>query len=161
MKVTREVLCVGCSGTGCLPGASENVSGHFNTSPCSQSCLSMVPSHLALSQTCVECRGRGMKVTVIQRGPMIQQMQSPCTACRGQGKIVRPQDQCKTCNGKKTVEERKVLEVHIEKGMKAGDKIVFAGMSDEAPGMEAGDIVFAIQVTRDVCLLLPCPSCWR
>jgi hypothetical protein len=29
MKVTREVLCVGCSGTGCLPGASENVSGHF------------------------------------------------------------------------------------------------------------------------------------
>merc|ERR1712115_291378 len=45
----------------------------------------------------------------------------------------------------KTQKERKVLEVMIDKGMKNGQKVVFRGMADEKPNMEAGDINFIVQ----------------
>jgi DnaJ family protein A protein 2 len=38
-----------------------------------------------------------------------------------------------------------VLEVNIDKGMKHGQKIVFAGEADQQPGTEPGDVVFVIQ----------------
>lgn len=41
--------------------------------------------------------------------------------------------------------ERKVLEVHIDKGMRHGQKVVFRGLGDEQPNMEAGDINFVVQ----------------
>jgi DnaJ family protein A protein 2 len=83
---------------------------------------------------CKDCRGQGMVMEVRQIGPgMITQVQRSCGTCGGQG------------NTAKTKNERKVLEVHVDKGMKDGQKIVFRGMADEKPGMEAGDINFIIQ----------------
>jgi len=43
------------------------------------------------------------------------------------------------------VQEKKVLEVHIEKGMVNNQKIVFQGEADEAPGTVPGDIIFVVQ----------------
>lgn len=38
-------------------------------------------------QKCVACRGRGMRIIIRQLGPgMVQQMQSVCTDCNGEGK---------------------------------------------------------------------------
>jgi DnaJ family protein A protein 2 len=37
------------------------------------------------------------------------------------------------------------LEVHIAKGMQHNQKISFAGMADEVPGMETGDVNFILQ----------------
>lgn len=38
-------------------------------------------------QKCVACRGRGMRIMVRQLAPgMVQQMQSVCTDCSGEGK---------------------------------------------------------------------------
>jgi len=83
---------------------------------------------------CSSCNGRGVVLEVRQLGPgMITQTQRPCSACGGQGTSAQ------------TKSERKVLEVHIEKGMKHGAKITFRGMSDETPGMEPGDIHFVVQ----------------
>jgi len=42
------------------------------------------------------------------------------------------------------VKEKKVLQVYVDKGMKHGQKVVFAGEADEAPGLEAGDIIFVL-----------------
>ncbi|KAL9666682.1 hypothetical protein QQ045_001018 [Rhodiola kirilowii] len=39
---------------------------------------------------------------------------------------------CPTCKGEKVVQQKKVLEVHIEKGMRNGQKITFSGEADEA-----------------------------
>ena len=47
---------------------------------------------------------------------MIQQMRSHCSDCDGQGEKINPKDKCKTCDGKKIVRERKIIEVHIDKG---------------------------------------------
>lgn len=83
---------------------------------------------------CPKCGGQGAVMEVRQIGPgMITQMQRQCPQCNGQG------------NDAKTKNERKVLEVHIDKGMKNNQKIVFRNMADEVPGMEAGDVNFIVQ----------------
>lgn len=39
-------------------------------------------------QKCVACRGRGMRIMIRQLAPgMVQQMQSVCTDCNGEGKM--------------------------------------------------------------------------
>lgn len=86
-------------------------------------------------KTCTTCNGQGQVMQVRQIGPgMIQQMQSACSACEGQGHQAN------------TKKEREVLEVHVEKGVKDGHKITFRGKGDEVPNMETGDINFIVQV---------------
>ena len=53
-------------------------------------------------------------------------------------------DRCKHCQGRKTVKERKILEVHIVKGMKDGQKITFSGEGDQEPGIEPGDVIIVL-----------------
>lgn len=119
LAVNRDVLCGTCDGRGGAAGAEKSCDG---------------------------CNGRGMKVQLRQIGPgMVQQMQSVCSDCRGAGKTIKESDKCKPCKGKKVKKERKVLEVHIEKGMKHGHKVTFSGEADQAPGTVAGDIIFVIQ----------------
>lgn len=119
LAVQRDKMCTDCGGRGGKEGAEK---------------------------TCSDCSGRGMKIQLRQIGPgMVQQMQSACGTCRGAGKMMSEKDKCKTCKGKKVNKDRKVLEVVVEKGMKNGSKIKFAGESDEAPDTVPGDIVFIIQ----------------
>ncbi|KAF3819731.1 hypothetical protein GH733_015240 [Mirounga leonina] len=61
-----------------------------------------------------------------------------CDKCEGRG------DRCKSCNGRKIVREKKILEVHIDKGMKDGQKITFHGEGDQEPGLEPGDIIIVL-----------------
>ena len=55
-----------------------------------------------------------MKVTTKQIGPgMIQQMQSPCDACGSQGEVISEAHKCGSCKGKKTMKDKKIIEVLI------------------------------------------------
>lgn len=76
---------------------------------------------------------------------MIQQIQSPCDECSGSGETINPKDRCNVCKGKKVLPEKKLLEVHIDKGMKGGQTIQFTGESDQAPGAVSGDVVIVIE----------------
>lgn len=44
-----------------------------------------------------------------------------------------------------TVRERKILEVHIDKGMLDNQKITFSGEGDQEPGLEPGDIIIVLE----------------
>lgn len=58
-----------------------------------------------------------MQVLVQQIGPgMVQQIQTVCPDCKGQGERINPKDRCTTCNGNKVVREKKIIEIHIDKG---------------------------------------------
>lgn len=118
LSLTRNVICSKCNGKGGKEGAV---------------------------QTCTTCHGQGVRVTLRQMGPMIQQIQQPCDNCNGTGEMINAKDRCKTCNGKKVVSEKKMLEVHIDKGMKGGQTINFRGESDQAPGVTPGDVVIVIE----------------
>lgn len=86
------------------------------------------------SSTCGSCRGQGVVMEMRQIGPgMITQMQRNCIDCNGQGYRA------------KTKNERKVIEVHVEKGATNNQKITYRGMADEVPGRETGDVNFVIQ----------------
>lgn len=47
------------------------------------------------------------------------------------GEIINEKDRCKECKGKKVTNETKILEVHVDKGMKDGQKITFRGEGDQ------------------------------
>lgn len=68
-------------------------------------------------EKCSNCKGKGVQIRVQQIGPgMIQQIQSMCPDCQGQGEKFNSKDRCKNCNGHKVERKKKILEVHIDKG---------------------------------------------
>lgn len=98
---------------------------------------------------CTTCNGTGTRFVTRQVGPMIQRFQTTCEVCHGEGDIIPAKDRCGTCNGKKVISERKILEVHIDPGMKAGEKIVFRGESDQYPDTIPGDVIIVVDEKPD------------
>lgn len=118
LALQKNVICDKCEGRGGKKGAVEK---------------------------CGTCRGTGQQVIINQFGAgMYQQIHTQCRDCDGNGERINPKDMCKTCQGRKIVQERKILEVHIDKGMEDGQKITFSGEGDQTPGLEAGDIVIVL-----------------
>jgi DnaJ family protein A protein 2 len=119
LKLTKNALCESCDGVG---------------------------GDKSCEQICQQCDGQGVRVHIRQIGPgMIQQAQSVCDVCKGEGKSMPERYRCKSCKGKKTVSKKIVIECHVEKGMKHGQRITFNGMADEAPGTDTGDVVIVLQ----------------
>lgn len=95
---------------------------------------------------CGTCKGKGTQTLLNQLGAgMYQQIETHCRDCDGRGEKINPKDMCTTCKGKKIVHERKILEVHIDKGMEDGQKITFSGEGDQSPGLEPGDILIVLE----------------
>merc|ERR1719203_554242 len=118
LALQKNVICEACNGIGGKQGAV---------------------------QKCPNCRGTGMQVRIQQLGPgMMQQIQSVCGECSGNGERIDPKLRCKKCNGKKVNRERKILEVHVDKGMEDGQKITFSGEGDQEPELEPGDIIIVL-----------------
>ncbi|KAF9687685.1 hypothetical protein SADUNF_Sadunf02G0118800 [Salix dunnii] len=120
LSLSRNILCAKCKRKGSKSGAFGKCRG---------------------------CQGTGMKVSFRQIGlGMIQQMQHVCPECRGSGELISEKDKCPDCRGNKVTQEKRVLEVHVERGMQHGQKIVFEGQADEAPDTITGDVVFVLQL---------------
>ncbi|XP_064645646.1 dnaJ homolog subfamily A member 1-like [Lineus longissimus] len=118
LALQKNVICNKCEGRGGKKGAVES---------------------------CPNCRGTGMQVRVQQLSPgIVQQVQSMCYECQGQGERINQKDMCKNCSAKKVVRERKILEVHVDKGMKDDQQIRFSGEGDQEPGLEPGDILIVL-----------------
>lgn len=118
LALQRSIICPKCTGIGGKEGAVKK---------------------------CAGCDGQGMKTMMRQMGPMIQRFQTVCPDCSGEGEIIKDKDRCKQCSGKKTIVDRKVLHVHVDKGVKSGTKVEFRGEGDQSPGVQAGDVVFEIE----------------
>ena len=102
MKVTRDRVCKECEGKG---GKEDSVS------------------------QCGSCGGSGRVAKVVKMGFMVSQTITTCEECRGKGKIIK--DKCKLCKGKGVVEDVKVLDIDVEKGVPEGHRYVFKGEADE------------------------------
>ncbi|KAK9453829.1 hypothetical protein V1511DRAFT_461665 [Dipodascopsis uninucleata] len=117
LALTRTVTCSKCEGKGGKDGAVRK---------------------------CSTCNGTGSVTFQRGMGHIIQQFQTVCQDCKGEGEIIREKDRCKACGGKKTVNEKKILEVHVDKGMQNGQKITFPEEGDQGPDILPGDVIFVI-----------------
>jgi len=119
-KLDKTILCPTCEGKG-----SKN------------------PSSVT---KCKGCEGTGVTVTMRHLGfGMVQQLQEKCRQCGGEGEVIKAKDRCQQCQGNKVVEESKILDVFIDRGMTHNQKITFTGEGDQAPDVVPGDIVLVVQ----------------
>lgn len=122
LSIQKNVVCKQCSGRGGREGAIE---------------------------MCRTCRGSGVRVQLQPIAPgFMQQIQAMCSDCQGQGERINPRDRCTGCHGLKMARERKILDVHIDKGMKDGQQIRFCGEADQQPGILPGDIIVVLEEQR-------------
>ncbi len=117
LALNKTVLCKSCDGQGGKKGSVK---------------------------TCRGCSGSGYKFITKQMGPMIQRYQTTCPECQGEGQTIPDKDRCKVCRGKATTQERKILEVHVDKGMENGQAITFSGEGDQGKDIIPGDVVVVI-----------------
>jgi chaperone protein DnaJ len=123
MKVSRNVICDACSGSGSKKkGAVTKCSG---------------------------CDGKGIRVEVTVHGNMRLQRQTHCSECSGTGQSIPTADRCPKCNAQKVMREAKIIEVEIEPGMKWGETLSFYGESDQAPDCMTGDLIFTLKPKHD------------
>jgi DnaJ-class molecular chaperone len=115
-NVNRNVYCSGCRGTGAEGGETKE---------------------------CPTCKGRGVVMQMVNMGIAQMQMQQPCNKCAGKGRTAAKH--CKSCRGRRLVQEGKQFTVDIEKGMKNGDKITFEKDGEQQIDMIQGDIIFIIK----------------
>jgi len=125
LKITRNVLCGFCSGRGLLRDQPQG--------------------------SCHGCKGTGIKIVVQQPRPgFLQQLQTVCNECHGQGCLIREEDKCPNCRGAKIVPEEKTLEVVIERGAEEGQVVIFEGLSDQlTPDTIPGDVMVILKQRDD------------
>ena len=119
VTVGRVEPCADCKGSGCAPGTTPEI--------------------------CPDCKGTG-QVTVSQRTPFgMMQSSSPCSKCRGTGKIIH--QPCKTCRGMGSVRRQHKIEVNIPAGIDDGQTISKPGGGNAGVnGGPAGDLLVSVIV---------------
>lgn len=92
---------------------------------------------------CDACGGRGAVLQKHMLAPGIfQQVQMQCDRCGGKGKVIR--SPCKVCEGAKVVKKVSTHTLHVEKGMKKGERVVYENEADESPDWVAGDLIVVV-----------------
>ena len=119
LNIPRIEPCTDCNGTGCAPGTTPEV--------------------------CPDCGGSG-QVRTTQRTPFgMAQTMSPCSKCRGTGKIIH--QPCKTCRGMGNVRRAKKMTVKVPAGIDDGQTISRQGYGNAgANGGPAGDLLISVIV---------------
>ncbi len=119
VTVARVETCPDCKGTGCAPGTTPEI--------------------------CPDCKGTG-SVTVNQRTPFgVMQSSSPCSKCRGTGKIIH--QPCKTCRGMGSSRRQHKGEIKVPAGIDDGQTINKPGGGNAGVnGGPAGDLLVSVIV---------------
>ncbi len=90
---------------------------------------------------CKSCGGKGIVVRIIQMGPMVQQMQTPCQDCNGGRKS---RGSCQACKNTGLIKEGKIIEVNIKPGQ-LNQIFRFPNQGDYQFNGKPGDVIIKIE----------------
>jgi molecular chaperone DnaJ len=97
-------------------------------------------------ESCKDCNGSGSKRVTTQSFMGMMTRVVPCTACRGEGKIIK--EPCGDCRGQGRVRTTKKLEVTVPKGIDSGQSIRLSGKGEMGEkGAPAGDLYITVAVS--------------
>ncbi|MBS1651469.1 MAG: molecular chaperone DnaJ [Bacteroidetes bacterium] len=117
IKVNKFVSCGTCNGSGAKNGQYD---------------------------TCRKCNGSGVEVRVQQTILGAMQTQTTCSACSGEGRIVK--DKCNTCHGDGIVRGEEVISIQVPAGVAGGMQLSMGGKGNAAPrGGINGDLLVLIE----------------
>jgi molecular chaperone DnaJ len=102
VNVNRQENCENCGGTGARPGSRR--------------------------ETCAQCRGTGQVRQVHQTLLGQTVTTSPCSACGGQGTVVK--DPCPECRGSGRVARQRVISIEVPPGIDDGQTISLRGQGE-------------------------------
>jgi len=98
------------------------------------------------AENCKKCNGTGSERVVRQTMLGVMTSVESCSACRGEGKVIR--DPCVTCRGQGRIRATKTLQVTVPKGIDDGQQIRLAGKGEVGEkGAEAGDLYIIVSVS--------------
>ena len=122
IKVTKDVACDKCGGSGAKDSSSYS--------------------------TCSQCNGSGYITTVQNTFFGRMQSQSVCPHCGGEGRIITAK--CDKCDGKGYVRDSEVIEIKVPAGVAEGMALTVQGKGN-APsrGGINGDLIVVIEEERD------------
>ena len=117
IKVTKQVACNTCNGSGAKGNDWEN---------------------------CKTCKGTGSIVRVQQTFLGAMQTQTTCTSCQGEGRVVK--NKCSSCSGEGIVRGEDVISIQIPAGVGEGMQLSMSGKGNAAPrGGVNGDLLILIE----------------
>ena len=98
---------------------------------------------------CSSCNGRGYISRRVQNiFGMVQETQSTCPSCNGEGKTIK--EKCYACNGKGFNKIKKKIDVNIPAGINNGQQIRVSGKGERGTrGGPNGDLYIEIVVDSD------------
>lgn len=177
LAISRETICKSCSGSGGADGAVEVECRECRGQGAKVVLRQLGPGMVQQTQVaCSACRGAGRSLPEGRRckgcaGKKVRlHLVGVVRVClQGRVRGWHTLSGCQRCQcvllecslarsltnapsapppSPQTVPEKKVLEVLISKGMSSGTRIVMRGEAGDAPGVEAGDIVFVAKVAE-------------
>ncbi len=126
LKITKNVLCDQCDGTGAKDSNSY--------------------------KTCGTCNGSGTVVREVNTIFGRQTAQTVCPTCEGTGKIIT--EKCTKCSGNGVVRGEEVIEIKIPAGVSAGMQLSVSGKGNAARnGGQPGDLIVVIDEVADAELM--------
>ncbi len=120
ITVNRVETCPDCGGSGAKAGTS--------------------------AETCPDCHGTGQIKTTQRTILGMMSTSSPCSRCRGTGKIIK--DPCPSCRGAGSLRKQRMITVQIPAGIDHGQTISVRGEVHAGQNAgPAGDIFVTVNVT--------------
>jgi molecular chaperone DnaJ len=96
---------------------------------------------------CSVCRGSGQVVRSRRTAFGIFQTTAPCTACSGEGHVIK--NQCEECSGKGRSEKEAKIKINIPAGVEEGMRLRYEGEGEAGiRGGESGDLYIVIHVNE-------------
>ncbi len=123
IKISLEQLYNGCT-------RKLKINRDILCSTCNGSCI------------CKTCSGKGVVIRIIQMGPMVQQMQTPCQDCHGGRKS---RGSCNPCKNTGLVKEGKHIEVNVKPGQ-LNQIFTFPNQGDYQFNSKPGDVIIKVEL---------------